>query len=198
MKSQYKWIVGIDEVGRGPVAGPVVLCGAMYPYKKYNNDIWKGVRDSKKMTAKNREQQVKSLSDDKNLKYFIASKSAKMIDKNGISLCIKECISDILNNLVIEPKDVLILLDGRLYAPSEYINQKTIIKGDDSEKIISIASVLAKVYRDKYMDNQHKKYPNYIWNQNKGYGTKLHIEAILKNGLSPLHRKTFLNKLDQN
>lgn len=197
MKNQYKWIVGIDEVGRGPVAGPVVLCGALYPYQKYNNFLWKDVKDSKKMTAKNREYQVGELNNDKNLKYFISSKSARMIDKKGISICIKECIKEILDDLVKDPKDTIILLDGRLYAPSEYINQKTIIKGDASEKIISVASVIAKVYRDKYMDTKHKNYPDYLWIQNKGYGTKVHLENIKKYGFSPLHRKTFLNRLNQ-
>lgn len=193
----YKWIVGIDEVGRGPVAGPVVLCAAIYPYKKYDKSLWKDIRDSKKMSIKQRDIKVKELMKDKDLKYFLSAKSAKMIDKEGISLCIKKCIIDILEKANLNPKETIVLLDGRLSAPSKYLNQKTIIKGDDTEKIISVASVIAKVYRDNYMNIQHKKYPMYMWNKNKGYGTKEHLNKILENGFSPLHRKTYLKNLNQ-
>ncbi len=118
-----------------------------------------------------------------------------MIDRKGIAVCIRECIAENLNMLDLNPKDCRVLLDGSLKAPTEYTNQETIIKGDSKEKIISLASVVAKVYRDAYMRLQHKKYPQYGWERNKGYGTIEHRTAIRKNGVTSLHRKSFLTRL---
>ncbi len=192
-----KWVIGIDEVGRGPVAGPVAVCACAISVLDYKKNKWKGLNDSKKMSIKNRNlwyQESLKLKASGKIKFSVIYRSNTFIDKKRISQAIRECIADTLNNLKLNPKDCLVLLDGSLKAPKEYLDQKTIIKGDQKEKIISLASVIAKVSRDKKMEALHKKYPKYGWNTNKGYGTKSHYKAIASNGLSPLHRKTFLTK----
>lgn len=196
MKS--KWIIGIDEVGRGPVAGPVAVCACAVPYLLYKKSKWKGLTDSKKMSIKNRElwyKEALKMKSSNEVRFSVVYRSNIFIDKKGISLAIKECIIKSLKDLKLNPKECLVLLDGSLKAPKEYLNQKTIIRGDQKEKIISLASVIAKVSRDKKMDTLHKKYPNYTWNKNKGYGTREHYKAIKAQGLTPLHRHSFLTKV---
>ncbi len=150
------------------------------------------------MSSKNREvwykEALKMKSSD-NVNFSIAYRSNTFIDKKGISLAIRECIAKALKDLKLNPRECLVLLDGALKAPKEYLNQKTIIKGDQKEKIISLASVIAKVSRDKKMDTLHKRYPKYAWDKNKGYGTKEHYRAIKGYGLTPLHRRSFLTKV---
>ncbi len=188
-----KWVVGIDEVGRGPVAGPVAVCACAIPLVQYKVVEWSGLNDSKKMTVKARNEWYKKVLKLK-IKHSVVYKSNIFIDNNGILLAVSSCISEALKNLNLKPKDCKILLDGSLKAPTEYKSQKTIIRGDQKEKIISLASVIAKVSRDRKMEAQHKKHPKYAWAQNKGYGTKEHYKAIKKYGLTSLHRKTFLTK----
>lgn len=129
------------------------------------------------------------------LQIAVSSRTAGAIDKKGIAVCIRECIASNLKKLNIDPKDCIVLLDGGLKAPAEYKNQQTIIRGDDSQKIISLASVVAKVERDHYMIALDKRYSGYSWHSNKGYGTAVHIVAIKKWGITPFHRQSFLKKL---
>ena len=190
-----KWIVGIDEVGRGPVAGPVAVCVCSMLTLEYKKYEWKGLNDSKKLSQNSRElwfQKAKELKKKGLINYFVIYKSNLFIDSKGIKNAIKKCIENGLDKLNINPEECNILLDGSLSAPIKYKYQKTIIKGDQIEKIISLASVIAKVTRDKKMTSLHKKYPKYNWLKNKGYGTKEHYRAIKKNGLTILHRKSFL------
>lgn len=185
-----KWVIGIDEVGRGPVAGPVAVCACAIPLTDYKKRKWPGLTDSKKMTSKNRLAWYKralELKQKNDFCYAVVYRSASFIDRKGISIAIRECISEALKKFTLDPKDCLVLLDGSLKAPLEYKNQKTIIKGD-SEQIISFASVIAKVSRDKKMELLHKKYPSYNWTQNKGYGTEKHYRAIGKYGQTQLHK----------
>lgn len=196
MQNKPKWVIGIDEVGRGPLAGPVVVCAVAYPFARYKKTLWNGVTDSKKMTAKSRTFWYDKKEDIlANGKYALASATAKQIDTKGIGVCIKKCVADTLKKLSIDPSDCMVLLDGGLKAPSEYIHQKTIVRGDSSEKVIALASVIAKVYRDSYMDMQHKKYPLYNWSKNKGYGTREHRVCIVGSGITPLHRISFLSRI---
>lgn len=188
------WIIGVDEVGRGPVAGPVAICACAIPLARYKKMRWLGLNDSKKMTAKARNQWYKKALELK-INYSVVYKSNTIIDNKGISFAIKASISQALKNLKLKSDDCVVLLDGSLKAPEEYKNQKTIIKGDQKEKIISLASVIAKVSRDRKMEAFHKKYPKYNWARNKGYGTREHYGAIHRYGLTPLHRKTFLTKV---
>lgn len=193
-----KYIIGIDEVGRGPIAGPVAVCICAISKINYKKIDWNGLNDSKKLSKKNRElwhEKAKELKKKSKINYFVIYRSNTFIDKNGISVAIKECIKQGLENLNLNPKDCTVLLDGSLKAPLQYKNQKTIIKGDQKEKIISLASVIAKISRDKKMDLLHKKYTKYNWSQNKGYGTKSHYSAIKKYKPSSLHRKSFLTNI---
>ncbi len=193
-----KWVVGIDEVGRGPLAGPVSVCAVAMPEKDYAKMTWGILNDSKQMTAKNREfwnKEARVLEKNGKIRIALTSKTALTIDKQGIAVCIRACIAENLRKLDIDPKDCRVLLDGSLKAPAEYKNQETIIKGDSKEKIISLASVVAKVARDAYMVLQHKKYPLYGWERNKGYGTKEHRGAIKKKGVTILHRNSFLSRI---
>jgi len=197
-----KWIVGIDEVGRGPLAGPVYVGVVAMPQSVYKRANWHtslaGLKDSKQMTANAREAihaAARAIEKWGALLVATSNRSAKMIDKKGIAVCIRECIAENLRKLELDPKDCTVLLDGGLKAPAEYKKQQTIIKGDDSENIISLASVMAKVERDHYMVALTPKHPNYGWDKNKGYGTKAHIAAIKKMGLTPFHRQTFLTRI---
>lgn len=194
-----KWVIGIDEVGRGPVAGPVVVCACAAPLEVYKKSLWKGLTDSKKMTEKSRAgwyQKALILKSSNKIRFSVAYRSNEYIDTKGISLALKACVKSALKNLNLNPDECAVLLDGSLRAPIQYKNQKTIIRGDQKEKIISLASVIAKVSRDTKMEFLHKKYPNYGWHKNKGYGTKEHYKAINRHGLTPLHRQSFLKNFD--
>ncbi len=188
--------MGIDEVGRGPLAGPVTVCAFIFSRnleKKILREIFPNgvLKDSKKLSFLEREEVYKILLGFKKagiVSWRVKSMSAVEIDKRGISACIKVLVRNLL--VGIDPNEVSVLLDGGLKAPSEFF-QKTIIKGDEKFLAISLASVVAKVTRDKFMNKAHVKIPNYAWAKNKGYGTREHIWAIRKNGLSDLHRRSF-------
>lgn len=189
------WIIGIDEVGRGPIAGPVTVCAVAMPYVAYKKARWLGLTDSKKLSAKKREvwhAKARVLEREGKIKIAVASQTATQIDRKGISSCIRVCIAKNLEVLGLDPTDVHVLLDGGLKAPAQYVDQTTVIKGDQKHKIISLASVVAKVTRDAYMLKMDRKYPGYGWAQNKGYGTKSHYEMLKKLGFTRLHRKSFL------
>ncbi len=193
-----KWIVGIDEVGRGPIAGPVHVCAIAIPLLHYKKMRLKGVTDSKQMTPNAREKwhdSARELKREGKIKIGIARRGAKAIDERGINGCIRECIKSALQQLHLDPSECIVLLDGGLKAPREYIQQQTIIRGDKKHKIISLASVVAKVTRDRLMMKLHQSYPAFQWFENKGYGTRAHISAVLGNGLTPLHRKSFFTKV---
>ena len=193
-----RWIIGIDEVGRGPLAGPVMVCAVAIPYDLYQKVHFPGLTDSKQMTRLAREawyHKAKTMEREGRIKIAISSQTAMQIDRKGISSCIKACIVKNLQLLDLDPKDVKVLLDGGLKAPIEYLSQETVIKGDQKHKCISLASVIAKVIRDAYMTKMSAKYPDYGWAQNKGYGTQIHQKALKKLGFTRLHRKSFLTRI---
>ncbi|MEQ1500334.1 MAG: ribonuclease HII [Parcubacteria group bacterium] len=197
-----KYIVGIDEVGRGPLAGPVTVCVVVchkdtYAKLKKNKNLPKSGKDSKKLKPDDREKYnliLKKLSEEKQISYCIIHISNKIIDSKGLSFSIKKAISDGIKKLGLKDGEVEVLLDGGLKAPLEFSKQKTIIKGDEKEKIIAWASILAKVSRDSLMLKLAKKYPKYGFEVHKGYGTKKHRDALLESGLSAVHRRTFCGK----
>jgi len=269
--TESKWIIGIDEAGRGPLAGPVAVGLVAMPTELHESfDFAKlGVRDSKKLTEKKREewhawvlaqakpesQTIRKLDPEALLPdallprlwrgskavcfrtgslYFVVSLvSARAIDDRGIVPAIRaginNCFKSFEQYLVtgslsgttsalqsksvtgslsnsdadttekhpkVEPSDVQVLLDGGLRAPEEYTNQTTIIRGDESEAIISLASIMAKVTRDRHMVSLAQKYPGYSFDVHKGYGTKAHYAALAKHGLSLEHRKSFCKRLE--
>jgi len=190
-------VIGIDEVGRGPIAGPVAV-GSFVFLDKQASRIFKGVKESKQLSEEKREEWYKKIVQAKKSKlidFSVIFQSEKVIDTKGLSFAINKALKMSLSKLNLDPKEVRVLLDGGLKAPKEYINQKTIIQGDAKEMVIALASICAKVMRDRKMRQWALKYRNYGFDINKGYGTKSHYIAIKKYGLTPLHRRSFLKKL---
>ncbi len=184
----YELIAGIDEVGRGPLAGPVVTCAVIM---KRDSNIG-GVTDSKKLTRKKMlSLKEKILADAIDFAYGYAN--PKLIDELNIKNATHKAMEDALNKLKVRPEIVLI--------DAERINtdipQMNIVKGDLNEYAISCASILAKVRRDDIMINFSKIYPGYSFETNMGYGTKKHYEGLEKFGETPIHRQTFLRKFHE-
>ncbi len=195
---KQKFIVGIDEVGRGPLAGPVAVGAVAINSAVYNSRLkkeFKGIRDSKKLSEKKREEWFKKIKLAQmcgDIKFSVSFTTPTIIDKKGIVFSIQSALDKSLSNLKVKPEYAQIFLDGGLKAPKEYKNQKTIIHGDDLVQIISIASVVAKVTRDRLMVRFAKKFPQYGFERHKGYGTKAHYLAIKKHGITKIHRRSFL------
>ncbi|MEE9431511.1 MAG: ribonuclease HII [Melioribacteraceae bacterium] len=180
-------LAGVDEVGRGPLAGPVVAAAVIFD----KDVIIDGVNDSKKLSEKERERLSKIIKE-KCLAYSFGVVEQKEIDKINILQATLKAMKQAVKKLSTEPQ--LILIDGNKSFVTE-TPVETIVKGDSKSFSIAAASILAKVERDSMMKKIAKKYPNYFWEKNKGYGTKQHVEAIKKYGVTPLHRKTFLRKI---
>jgi len=183
----YQLIVGIDEAGRGPLAGPVVAAAVILdPEQKIY-----GLDDSKKLSRKKREELFRAIK--AKAKFGIGQANSSEIDKYNIReatfVAMKRAVKDLLpklnNNL-----DIL-LVDGNAAIPNLTIEQKTIIDGDADVNAIAAASIIAKVTRDDIIFEYAKKYPEYSFKSNKGYGTAEHIAALEKYGSSPIHRKSF-------
>lgn len=197
-----KYIIGIDEAGRGPLFGPVTVGVVLVP-AGFKWKLLKGVGDSKALTEKKREEVYElseSLKTKERVVPVVVFKSAKDIDKRGIVVVIREAIKEGLQEVLLKVgakvEECQVLLDGSLKAPVEY-TQETIIKGDAKEPIIGLASIYAKVERDRYMVKIAKKkaYLPYNLAVHKGYGTKMHREAIAKYGLSKEHRASFCKNI---
>ena len=175
---------GCDEAGRGCLAGPVVAAAVMLP-KNFKHPL---LNDSKKLTAKQR-----ALLKDEIIKSAIAWKVAFVdnneIDKMNILRASIKAMHIAIEGLDKEPQ--FLLIDGNRFYPYKTINYKTIIKGDGIFFSIAAASVLAKTFRDEYMEVIHNEFPEYGWNKNKGYPTSYHRDAIKKYGITPYHRKSF-------
>jgi len=196
---KIKYLIGIDEAGRGPLAGPVSVGVVCIPIG-FNWAVIPGVNDSKKLTEKKREEIfsiAEKLKKEKKLDYAVVMTSAKIIDEIGIVPAVNKAMQQALKKLAVLPENCKVKLDGSLRAPKEFMKQETIIKGDAKEKVIGLASILAKVTRDRYMVTIAKKeaYKYYNFAIHKGYGTKAHREAIDANGLSNIHRKSFCRRL---
>jgi ribonuclease HII len=194
-----EYIIGIDEVGRGPIAGPVAVCSFLCQSSFFPiTEIDLPMRDSKKLTKIQREKWFEYLKGEKlkgNCDFAVSYVSAEMIDKFGIVKAIQKSLDTALAKLDFQNSETSIYLDGGLKAPKEYTNQETIIKGDELHPVISCASIIAKVSRDKIMANHAKEYPEYGFEKHSGYGTKAHYDAIKKHGVTPLHRKTFMKNI---
>jgi ribonuclease HII len=189
-----RFLVGIDEAGRGPLAGPVAV-GVVVAPVGVSAAIFDGVRDSKQMTELGREiwfEKLRILEAEYGVRAHVEFSSAQYIDAYGIVPAVKRAMARALAVLEVDPSETSILLDGSLYAPQKFLMQKTIIRGDESEPIISLASVAAKVKRDKLMKRLALRYPDYGFEIHKGYGTKAHREAIKIHGPCDIHRRTFI------
>lgn len=186
LNENVKHIAGIDEVGRGPLAGPVVTACVIMPYDK----MLEGVFDSKKVTKKNRERLFEEIKNTA-ISYSINVQNQDVIDEINILNATKESMKQSFNELSVKPD--LLLVDAVKLNICE--NEQAIIKGDATSYAIACASILAKVFRDKLMENYAKTYANYDFENNVGYGTKKHIEAIKQYGITPIHRLSFLSKI---
>lgn len=221
-REPIKWLVGIDEVGRGPLAGPVGVGICFIPFVKNISNSYKEFlkknkenlkkyklsyvlgKDSKKLSAEVRETWSQFLKDAElgtYANFIYLSKTAKQIDENGISVCIKICINDGLQKHMrdtgLSESEYCILLDGGLKAPANFDNQETFTKGDEKEMVISFASIYAKVKRDLYMTKSASKpeYGKYGFEKHKGYGTESHRRLISQHGLSDLHRESYCRNI---
>lgn len=200
-----KYIIGVDEAGRGPLAGPIAVSAVRINVEDYNRDQlfleFKWLDDSKKVTPQRRELLYKKIKEACNAGFIdcaISFSSNSMIDKKGIMPSTYAALDQCLNKCTKDPKNTLVLLDGGLHASRAFIHQETIIKGDEKEPIIMLASILAKVSRDRKMIEFSSKYPEYGFELHKGYGTKAHYIAIKKNGFCNIHRRSFCKKILMN
>lgn len=182
-----KLLAGVDEAGRGPLAGPVVAAAVIFS----NTTFIPGIDDSKKLSVKKRETLFDEINN-KALAVGVGIVDHQEIDKINILQAALKAMSAAVKSLNVAPD--LILIDGNKSFYSETPTQ-TIVKGDQKSFSIAAASIIAKVTRDRMMIEYSDKYPGYLWHQNKGYATQAHIAAIKKFGYSPLHRKSFLSKI---
>ena len=192
-----EFIIGVDEAGRGPLAGPVAVGVVAISPRLNLGRMFPGLKDSKKLSEKKREEiyaKIRVLSKSKRLRYIVVFSSHSVIDNKGITKAVARSVNLGVRTLAPKHHRVEVLLDGLLKAPKEY-RQKTIIRGDESEPVISLASIAAKVERDWFMKKVSKKHPGYFFEQHKGYGTRKHLIAINKFGLCDIHRKTYCTML---
>ncbi len=215
----FKIVVGLDEAGRGPLAGPVVAAAISINLKvknkneksKFQIKKFAGVKDSKQLSTQQREVLHQLITKDKNIEWGIGIVSEKVIDKinikNAAELAMEKALAQMLKKLKKRPsskchdrgfltkdeKKTFLIIDGNQLANPKLknINHKLIIKGDQKVFSCAAASILAKVTRDRLMLKCHKKYPQYHFDRHKGYGTKLHLKMLKKHGSCPIHRKTF-------
>lgn len=183
----FNIICGVDEAGRGPLAGPVYAAAVILP----SDCVIEGINDSKKLTEKKREALFDEIKE-KALAYGIASADEKEIDEINILNATFLAMKRAIDSLSVKPD--LALIDGN-QKPHTDIEEVTVIKGDAKSMSIAAASVLAKVSRDRFMLEMAEKYPQYEFARHKGYGTKLHYEKIAQYGVCDIHRRTFLKKI---
>jgi ribonuclease HII len=196
MKMRIRHIAGVDEAGRGPLAGPVAVGVALVPVD-FDWKLIPGVNDSKQVSERERERIVKiarALKGAGVIDFHVTLISHKTIDRINISRAVEKGIATCFKKLSLDPQTTEVKLDGLLKAPHEYTFQETIVKGDAKEKVIGLASILAKVTRDTHMVRIARDYPEYGFEIHKGYGTKRHQRAIEVHGLSEVHRRTFTTR----
>jgi ribonuclease HII len=202
----YQVVAGLDEAGRGPLAGPVVATAVSIGNWKLVIGNLKGVRDSKKLSSSQREKLYKTITRCSEIRWGIGIVSEKVIDKINILEATKLAMEKAVKNLVkkirrkssernlhdrgnFAPTNFLIL-DGNFKLDLD-IPQKSVVKGDQKVFSCAVASILAKVIRDRLMKRYHQKYPQYRFDVHKGYGTQLHFKLLKKYGPCPIHRRTF-------
>lgn len=190
-----QFVLGVDEAGRGPLAGPVSV-GVVAVEEGFDVAAeFPGVADSKKLSEKKREKIFEILEARAavgDVRYVVEFESNDTIDTEGIAVAVRRALWRGVNSLAPDAALATVLLDGSLKAPPEYA-QKTIVGGDATVPLISLASVAAKVVRDRLMTQLAKEYPNYAFEIHKGYGTKKHYEALKEHGLCVIHRQSFIH-----
>jgi ribonuclease HII len=192
MREKIRFVLGVDEAGRGPLAGPVAVGVVLTPVGFDIKKAFPGVNDSKQLSEAKREEIFELLKAHPTVRYCVRYASHDVIDSKGISYAVRGAVARGVRSLAPSPAGVKVLLDGLLHAPDIY-EQETIIGGDGSEAIIGLASIAAKVSRDRLMKRLAKTYPEYLFETHKGYGTALHYERIAKHGPCLIHRRTYLH-----
>lgn len=182
--------VGVDEVGRGCLAGPVVASAVILP-NDFDYDI---VKDSKKLSEKKRKEAYKLIIENA-IDYSIEFVGPDYIDEHNILEATMYAMHKSLNKLTTKPQHILV--DGNYFNGYKDIPHTCVVKGDNTYYSIAAASILAKVTRDEFMEQAHNDHPHYKWDSNKGYGSKVHRDAILEHGTTPLHRMSFLKNILQ-
>lgn len=189
LKNGRKLIAGMDEVGRGPLAGPVCVCCVIMPL----DDIIEGIDDSKKVSEKKRNKLAEEIKK-KAISYSIEMIDEKTIDEINILEATKLCMKNAVSSMKIKPDVVLVDAIKELDVD---VPVRGVVHGDALSYSIGAASILAKVTRDNYMIELSKKYPDYGFEKHKGYGTKVHIDAIKSHGVCDVHRRSFLKFLNE-
>ncbi len=190
------YIVGIDEVGRGPLAGPVGV-GLVVAPDSISKKFFKGIKDSKQLTEAERDLWYGLALEARKkgeLNFTVSLVSERVIDRHGIAYAIRLGVRRGLKRLRVDTANQ-IFLDGALKAPKKFLHQQTIIRGDEKVPIIALASIVAKVTRDRKMRMLARKYPEFGFQEHKGYGTSAHMRALRKYGLCEVHRRSFLKDL---
>ena len=190
-----KFVLGIDEAGRGPLAGPVAVGVVCAPDNFDFHAAFPGLNDSKQLTEKAREilfELLCGFAGRGDLSYTVELMGHRLIDSRGISHAVRSGIERGMRKLMPEPSEGKVWLDGSLRAPKQYA-QETVIGGDALVPAIMLASVAAKVTRDRHMIRLAKKYPGYGFDRHKGYGTAVHYEALRAHGPCAIHRRSFVH-----
>lgn len=185
-KKGYEFVCGVDEAGRGPLCGPVVAAAVILPKDAHIE----GVNDSKKLTEKKREKLYDDIMQNA-VSVGVGVSDVDIIEEVNILNATKKAMLQAISNLKVNPEYVLV--DGNQKIDTD-IPLETVVKGDSKSESIAAASIIAKVTRDRLLIEYDKKYPEYGFAKHKGYGTKAHIEAIKKYGLTPIHRPSFCKK----
>ncbi len=186
----YPIIAGVDEAGRGPIAGPVIAAALIF-HEQF--EIPK-LNDSKQISEKKRDELYELITSDKRISYGIGIVDEAKIDEINILNATYLAMELAVNNLKSKPN--MLLIDGNRFKSTKYKSFQTIVKGDSKSFSIAAASIIAKVTRDRMMKEYHAEFPNYGFDKHKGYGTKSHFAAIKKSGKCRIHRNSFLIKFD--
>lgn len=179
---------GVDEAGRGSLAGPVFAAAVILP-KDFKSE---SIKDSKKLTEKGRLRALKEIEENA-IAWSVEMSRPEVIDEYNIQNATFGAMNKAITNLSVKPEHILV--DGNVFDSFDEIPYTCIIKGDNEYLSIAAASIIAKVYRDEYMKNIHHQFPVYDWDKNKGYGSKKHIDVIKEEGITYHHRKTFLKNI---
>jgi len=193
-ETSARYIIGIDEAGRGPLAGPVTVGAVLLP-RDMLLDQYPGGKDSKRMSVRAREEWFERISKNPSIRIGSAHASHRSIDTHGIVESVRRALHRAIRKLDADPNTCHVVLDGLLMAPPAYTSQETIVKGDSLEIPIMLASIVAKVTRDRLMQRAGRTYPEYGFERHKGYATPEHIEMIRTHGLSDIHRESYCTRL---
>jgi len=192
----WDFVIGVDEAGRGPLAGPVVAGAVIIKNSEFNDEekkLWDLIKDSKKLSEKRREEVFEFIT--KHFYVGVGICNHETIDRVNILeatfLAMKKAVGELKNQIKNQGEKIIVIVDGDKIIPNFSIEQRAVIGGDKLIKSISAASIVAKVTRDRMMNEFDIKYPAYQFAKHKGYGTKIHVEALKQNGPCEIHRRTF-------